>query len=146
MKLGDKFLSLAPEARALVFEQAAAGLAGQAVILEKDSGCRGCWGCCSRSPNWRHFWCSRGARRDFVGGPPRPDGCLARHCERSAAIQAVWIHGLLHCVRNDEAVHGKRSVAVHEVRGHGLPRRFAPRNDGGVHGKRSVAIQAVWIH
>jgi hypothetical protein len=36
MKLGDKFLSLAPEARALVFEQAAAGLAGQAVILEKD--------------------------------------------------------------------------------------------------------------
>lgn len=36
MTLATKFLSLSPERRGLVFEQAAAGLAGHAVILEKD--------------------------------------------------------------------------------------------------------------
>ena len=36
MTLPIKFLSLSPERRGLVFEQAAAGLAGQSVILEKD--------------------------------------------------------------------------------------------------------------
>lgn len=36
MTLGTKFLALSPARRALVFEQAAAGQAGQAVILEKD--------------------------------------------------------------------------------------------------------------
>ena len=36
MTLAAKFLSLSPERRGLVFEQAAAGLAGHAVILEKD--------------------------------------------------------------------------------------------------------------
>jgi len=36
MTLANRFLSLSPERRALAFEQAAAGLAGQAVILEKD--------------------------------------------------------------------------------------------------------------
>ncbi len=36
MTLGAKFLALSPERRALAFEQAAAGQAGQAVILEKD--------------------------------------------------------------------------------------------------------------
>jgi hypothetical protein len=36
MTLGAKFFALSPERRALVFEQAAAGQAGQAVILEKD--------------------------------------------------------------------------------------------------------------
>ena len=36
-----------------------------------------------------------------------------RHCERSAAVHAVRSHGLLHCVRNDESVHGKRSAAIH---------------------------------
>jgi hypothetical protein len=36
MTLATKFLSLTPERRGLVFEQAAAGLAGHAVILEKD--------------------------------------------------------------------------------------------------------------
>jgi len=36
MTLPSKFLSLSPERRGLVFEQAAAGLAGHAVILEKD--------------------------------------------------------------------------------------------------------------
>lgn len=36
MKLAAKFLALTTERRGLVFEQAAAGLAGQAVILEKD--------------------------------------------------------------------------------------------------------------
>ena len=36
-----------------------------------------------------------------------------RHCERSAAVHAVRGHGLLHCVRNDEAVHGKRSAVIH---------------------------------
>lgn len=43
MSLAAKFLALTTERRALVFEQAAAGLAGQAVILEKTSGCRGYW-------------------------------------------------------------------------------------------------------
>jgi hypothetical protein len=36
MTLAAKFLALTTERRALVFEQAAAGLSGQAVILEKD--------------------------------------------------------------------------------------------------------------
>lgn len=36
MTLVTKFLSLSPEQRGLVFEQAAAGLAGHDVILEKD--------------------------------------------------------------------------------------------------------------
>jgi hypothetical protein len=36
MTLARKFLSLSPEQRGLVFEQAAAGLAGHDVILEKD--------------------------------------------------------------------------------------------------------------
>jgi hypothetical protein len=36
MTLGAKFLALSPDRRALAFEQAAAGQAGQAVILEKD--------------------------------------------------------------------------------------------------------------
>lgn len=36
MRLATKFLALATEKRALAFEQAATGLAGQAVILEKD--------------------------------------------------------------------------------------------------------------
>ncbi|WP_297727025.1 nucleotidyl transferase AbiEii/AbiGii toxin family protein [Limnohabitans sp. Rim8] len=36
MTLATKFLSLSPEQRGLVFEQAAAGLAGHDVILEKD--------------------------------------------------------------------------------------------------------------
>jgi len=36
MTLAAKFLSLSPERRALAFEQAATGIAGQAVILEKD--------------------------------------------------------------------------------------------------------------
>lgn len=36
MKLAAEFLALTPNRRALAFEQAAAGLAGQAVILEKD--------------------------------------------------------------------------------------------------------------
>ncbi|MDD5028945.1 MAG: hypothetical protein PHH58_05490 [Rhodoferax sp.] len=36
MTLATKFLSLSPERRGLVFEQAAASLAGHAVILEKD--------------------------------------------------------------------------------------------------------------
>lgn len=36
MTLATRFLSLPLERRALAFEQAAAGLAGQAVILEKD--------------------------------------------------------------------------------------------------------------
>lgn len=36
MTLGTKFLALSPTRCALVFEQAAAGQAGQAVILEKD--------------------------------------------------------------------------------------------------------------
>lgn len=36
MTLAVKFLSLSTEKRGLAFEQAAAGLAGQAVILEKD--------------------------------------------------------------------------------------------------------------
>lgn len=36
MTLPIKFLSLSPERRGLVFEQTAAGLAGQDVILEKD--------------------------------------------------------------------------------------------------------------
>lgn len=36
MSLAKNFLALAPERRALAFEQAAAGRAGQAVVLEKD--------------------------------------------------------------------------------------------------------------
>jgi len=36
MSLAERFLALPPERRALAFEQAAAGRAGQAVILEKD--------------------------------------------------------------------------------------------------------------
>ena len=36
MTLASKFLSLSPERPELVFEQAAAGLAGQDVILERD--------------------------------------------------------------------------------------------------------------
>ena len=36
MKLAAKFLALTAERRGFVFEQGAAGLAGQAVILEKD--------------------------------------------------------------------------------------------------------------
>lgn len=36
MTLAAKFLALTTEKRVLAFEQAAAGLAGQAVILEKD--------------------------------------------------------------------------------------------------------------
>lgn len=36
MNLAERFLALPPERRALAFEQAAAGRAGQAVILEKD--------------------------------------------------------------------------------------------------------------
>jgi hypothetical protein len=36
MKLAAEFLTLTPNRRALAFEQAAAGMAGQAVILEKD--------------------------------------------------------------------------------------------------------------
>ena len=36
MTLGAKFLVLSPDRRALAFEQAAAGQAGQSVILEKD--------------------------------------------------------------------------------------------------------------
>lgn len=36
MTLAAKFLSLTSDRRALAFEQAAAGMAGQAVILEKD--------------------------------------------------------------------------------------------------------------
>ena len=36
MTLAAKFLSLSPERRGLVFEQAAAGLAGHAVILVVD--------------------------------------------------------------------------------------------------------------
>lgn len=36
MSLAERFLALPPERRALAFEQAAAGRAGQAVVLEKD--------------------------------------------------------------------------------------------------------------
>lgn len=36
MNLAERFIKLAPERRALAFEQAATGRAGQAVILEKD--------------------------------------------------------------------------------------------------------------
>lgn len=36
MSLAKNFLALAPERRALAFAQAAAGRAGQAVVLEKD--------------------------------------------------------------------------------------------------------------
>ena len=36
MSLADKFLALPPLRRALAFEQAALGNAGQAVVLEKD--------------------------------------------------------------------------------------------------------------
>lgn len=36
MTLAAKMLALSPERRALVFEQAAAGQAGQSVMLEKD--------------------------------------------------------------------------------------------------------------
>ena len=54
---------------------------------------------------------------------PRADGCLARHCERSAAVHAFGSHGLLHFVRNDGGVHGKLCVAG-MVNKHGLPRRW----------------------
>jgi hypothetical protein len=36
MTLATRFLALSAERRALAFEQAAAGLAGHAVVLEKD--------------------------------------------------------------------------------------------------------------
>jgi len=35
-----------------------------------------------------------------------------RHCEQSAAVHAGGSPGLLHCVRNDGAVHGKERSDV----------------------------------
>ncbi|MFZ2814619.1 MAG: hypothetical protein WAZ63_08495, partial [Rhodoferax sp.] len=56
---------------------------------------------------------------------PRNDGVICVIARPQAvAIHAFGSHGLLHCVRNDESVHGKErsEVAIHGVQRHGLPR------------------------
>lgn len=85
MKLAAKFLALTPKRRALAFEQAAAGLAGQAVILEKDFWVSWLLGLLFAQPELASFLV-------FKGGTPFIRSLTAPFQRSSAAGNARWLH------------------------------------------------------